>query len=114
MHDLDASIAFYRDVLGLPITRDERDAAWAEADLPGGVRFALHRSHEGADPQTPGTVVVDFAVADIDDAEKRLRAAGVKIVEVMRESWGAALTLFDPDGYRISLYQAARMSATGD
>jgi predicted enzyme related to lactoylglutathione lyase len=106
VRDLDRSLAFYRDVLGLPLVRDERDAGWAEAHLPGGVRFALHRSHEGAEPQTPGTMTIDFGVADLDAAVARVRAAGARVDRIMRESWGSAATVFDPDGYRISLYQA--------
>jgi predicted enzyme related to lactoylglutathione lyase len=93
-------------VLGLPIVRDQRDSAWAEASLAGGVRFALHSAHEGAQPQTPGTAIIDFAVSDVEEAERRLRDAGVTIVEVMRETWGSAVSALDPDGYRISLYQS--------
>lgn len=105
VRDLDASMSFYRDLLGLALVRDERDPAWAEARLPGGIRFALHRSHEGAEPQTPGTVVIDFAVEDLDRAVQRLRDAGVRVERVMRESWGSAATAIDPDGYRVSLFQ---------
>ena len=107
VRDLEASIAFYRDVLGVPLVRDDHDPHWAEAHLPGGLRFALHRAHEGAVPQTPGTITIDFAVEDIELATRRLREAGATVDEIAREAWGAAATTYDPDGYRISLYQAS-------
>ncbi|TMD59125.1 MAG: VOC family protein [Chloroflexi bacterium] len=107
VRDLEASIAFYRDVLGVPLVRDDHDPHWAEAHLPGGLRFALHRAHEGAVPQTPGTITIDFAVEDIELAARRLREAGATVDEITREAWGAAATTYDPDGYRISLYQAS-------
>ena len=108
VRDLDASVAFYRDVLGLPLVRDEHDPHWAQAHLPGGLRFALHRAHEAAEPQTPGTVTIDFAVEDIELAARRLRETGARVEEITREEWGSAVTSYDPDGYRISLYQAPR------
>lgn len=116
VRDLDRSIAFYRDLLGLPLVRDERDAHWAEAKLPGGVRFALHlASPRGGGPcarsahePEPGSVKIDFETADIDAAIARLRAAGVSVGEAMREYWGSVVEVQDPDGYRIDLFQPPR------
>lgn len=105
VRDVERSIAFYRDVLGLPIVRDEHDPHWAEAKLPGGVRFALHAAGAGTQPQTPGTVRVDFEVANLDAAVERLRAAGVRVGEVEREPWGAVAEVVDPDGYTIDVFE---------
>jgi catechol 2,3-dioxygenase-like lactoylglutathione lyase family enzyme len=102
--DPERSAAFYRDVLGIPL---EGDGDWQEASLDG-VRFALHRKREGIGELSSGTIHVNLEVPDIDDAAERLRAAGVEAGEVMRDDWGAALEVSDPDGYRLYLYQPPR------
>ena len=102
--DTERSAAFYRDVLGIPL---EGDGDWQEASLDG-VRFALHRTREGIGELSSGTIHVNLEVPDIVAAAERLRAAGVEAGEVMRDDWGAALEVSDPDGYRLYLYQPPR------
>src|SRR5688572_13189692 len=102
--DLTRSVAFYRDVLGIPLERDEHDADWYEHRFPSGVRFGMHAAHEGAMPQAPGSVIVDFVIDDVDEALRRIERAGVAIRSVMRERWGSTIELADPDGHRIQLY----------
>jgi lactoylglutathione lyase len=99
--DMERSLAFYRDLLGIPL---EGDADWQEAKL-GETRFALHGSHEGIGHPSSGTIHVDLEVQDIDAAADRLRAAGVEVAETMRDEWGAAAKLVDPDGYELYLFQ---------
>lgn len=102
--DLTRSVAFYRDVLGVALERDEHDGDWYEHRFPSGVRFGLHTAHEGAMPQPPGSVIVDFFIDDVDEALRRLEQAGVGIRSVMRERWGSTIEVADPDGHRIQLY----------
>jgi len=102
--DMARSAAFYRDVLGIPL---EGDDDWQEAPL-GAVRFALHRTREGIGALSSGTVHVNLQVEDVDVAAERLSAAGVEAGETMRDDWGAALEVRDPDGYRLYLYQPPR------
>jgi catechol 2,3-dioxygenase-like lactoylglutathione lyase family enzyme len=101
VRDLERSIAFYRDVLGIPVEGDDH---WAEATLENGVRFALHATEGDADLGS-GTLKVDFEVANIEDAAARLRAAGVEVGETERDDWGAACEFVDPDGYRLHLFE---------
>jgi catechol 2,3-dioxygenase-like lactoylglutathione lyase family enzyme len=101
VRDLDRSVAFYRDVLGIPL---EREGDWAEATFLDGVRFALHLA-QGDEDLGSGTTRVDFEVADIDQAVDALRAAGVEVSEVERDFWGSACEFVDPDGYRLHLFQ---------
>jgi lactoylglutathione lyase len=96
------SLAFYRDLLGIPLAGDD---AWTEATFPGGTRFALHAAHDGVGALSAGTVHVDFEVGDVDKAAERLRAAGADVRETMRDEWGAAVEVLDPDGYRIYLFE---------
>ena len=51
---------------------------------------------------------LDFAVEDIELAARKLREAGARVDDIKREDWGSAVTSYDPDGYRISLYQPPR------
>jgi predicted enzyme related to lactoylglutathione lyase len=102
--DMERSAAFYRTLLGIPL---EGDDDWQEASL-GGLRFALHRTREGIGELSSGTVRVNLEVADVDATAERLRAAGAEIGETMRDEWGAALEVHDPDGYRLNLYQPPR------
>jgi len=99
--DMGRSLAFYRDLLGIPMEGDEH---WQEATL-GETRFALHHAHEGIGELSAGTIHVNLEVADVDDAAARLRAAGAELEETMRDEWGAALRVRDPDGYDLYLFQ---------
>jgi catechol 2,3-dioxygenase-like lactoylglutathione lyase family enzyme len=99
--DLERSLRFYRDVLGIPL---EGDGDWQEASL-GGTRFALHRAHEGIGKLSSGTIHVDLEVADLDAATERLRAADVEVAETVRDEWGAAAKVADPDGYELYLFE---------
>jgi catechol 2,3-dioxygenase-like lactoylglutathione lyase family enzyme len=99
--DMARSLAFYRDLLGIPMEGDE---GWQEAML-GDTRFALHHAHEGIGDLSAGTIHVNLEVGDVDDAAARLRSAGVEVEETMREDWGAAVRVRDPDGYELYLFQ---------
>lgn len=102
--DLERSIAFYRDLLGIPLEQHATDPQWAEARLEGGVRFALHAKTATA-PQVPGTVRVDFEETDLEGRVERLRAAGVRVGSIEREDWGESVEVVDPDGYVIDLFR---------
>ena len=99
--EMERSLGFYRDLLGIPLEGDED---WHEASL-GETRFALHLAHEGIGPLSSGSVHVNLEVAGLDAATERLRAAGVEVEETMREDWGAAARILDPDGYELYLFQ---------
>jgi lactoylglutathione lyase len=103
--DMQRSLAFYRDLLGIPLEGDER---WAETTFPGGTRFALHATREGVGELSSGTVHVSLGVEDADAAAAFLREHGVDVREAMRDEWGTALEVDDPDGYVINLFQPPR------
>jgi len=99
--DMQRSLRFYRDLLGIPLEGDED---WSEATL-GGTRFALHAKRKGIGELSAGTIHVSLEVADAEAAAERLRAEGVETRETMRDEWGTALEVVDPDGYRVYLFQ---------
>jgi len=104
--DYSRAIAFYRDILGLPLGQTWHDMAWAEFDIPP-TTLAIH------DPAVRGEYVknepsgtVFLAVDDIFLAVEELRQNGVEIVYGPIETpicWDAAIK--DPDGNMIGLHQ---------
>ena len=136
--NLDRSIAFYRDVLGLTLVRRQTGTAPYLSTITGfpGVRIeiALLRAPDGhamlelleyashpAPPtdratNRPGNGHLCFRVSDIRAAAAELRAGGVPLVSDPVEitaglptgAWGVYLR--DPDGFTVELYQPALTS----
>jgi catechol 2,3-dioxygenase-like lactoylglutathione lyase family enzyme len=102
VRSMERSLRFYRDLLGIPLAGDEH---WTETAFAGGTRFALHAAPEGMGDFSSGTVSVSLEVEDVDRATARLREHGVEVGETMREDWGTAADVVDPDGYTITLFQ---------
>jgi lactoylglutathione lyase len=109
--DLERSIAFYRDVIGLPFKL--HGDGYAEFATRG-ARFGLYdrnrlgelTGHGPRAPASPGGEVV-FLVGDVDAEAERLRAAGVAILKgPVDRAWGhRTLHLEDPDGFVVELAQ---------
>ncbi|MGQ0670561.1 MAG: VOC family protein [Actinomycetota bacterium] len=108
--DLEASIAFYRDVIGLPFkfqesgyaefaTRGSRLGLYERSRLPD----LIGREATGRGPA--GEVL--FLVEDVDEETERLRRVGVEILAgPVDRSWGhRTVHLPDPDGFVIELAQ---------
>lgn len=100
-----AMLAFYRDVLRLPLRHEKADFvnfAWGDFRLSVAVHEQVHGP--SADPLR---VMVNFAVDDIHAAAAHLRAAGVSFLrEPEREEWdGFVATFQDPDGNVCQLFQ---------
>jgi lactoylglutathione lyase len=109
--DLQRSVAFYRDVLGLPFKL--HGDGYAEFATRG-TRFGLYdrnrlgelTGHGPRVPNSPGGEVV-FLVGDVDAEAERLRAAGVAILTgPVDRAWGhRTVHLEDPDGFVVELAQ---------
>jgi lactoylglutathione lyase len=109
--DLERSVAFYRDVVGLEF-RLYGDG-YAEFTTEG-ARFGLYdrsrlgelTGQEATTPGGPGGEVV-FLVEDVDAEAERLRAVGAAILEgPVDRVWGhRTLHLQDPDGFVVELAQ---------
>ncbi|MCA1727393.1 MAG: VOC family protein [Actinobacteria bacterium] len=105
--DLDASVAFYRDVIGLDVRFTEH--GYAELDTEG-TRLALfERSRVPSlirrSPGAPGpTSEVVLEVADAAGEAERLRALGVKATGPVDRPWGhRTVHVLDPDGHVVEL-----------
>ena len=103
--DLDRSLHFYRDVLGLAIYREFGTAA-----DPGVVFFlgAGMLEVSGHSDGAPGrSVMIWLQVRDVVAEHERLAAAGVPVLRPpVTEAWGLIeMWIEDPDGIRIVLVE---------
>jgi lactoylglutathione lyase len=109
VRDLERSVAFYRDVIGLPFKL--QGDGYVEFATQG-ARFGLYDRNrlgeltgQGTDPPDhPGGEVV-FLVEDVDAEAERLREAGATILRgPVDRAWGhRTLHLEDPDGFVVEL-----------
>ncbi len=107
--DLEASVRFYRDVLGLPFSdRMETYAEFRLANLKLGLYDRAHLreliGREGTETGAPASEIV-LLVEDVDAEGERLRAAGVEILSgPVDRPWGhRTLHVADPDGHVVEL-----------
>jgi len=124
VHDQDAALAFYRDVLGLEVRNDVDlgSMRWltvgprTQPDLeigllrPGGpgsteedVRTALEVTRKGI---MPGVI---FTTPDVDALFEELQSKGVEVYqEPMDQSYGRDCAFADPSGNHIRFTQSAK------
>jgi catechol 2,3-dioxygenase-like lactoylglutathione lyase family enzyme len=101
--DLERSIGFYRDRLGLTLAMQFESFAFFEG---GGVTLALSRGLvQGAGPIAGATEVV-FAVEHVRAAFDALRGQGVEFVNEPRvvSPGNFAANFRDPDGHLLSVF----------
>jgi catechol 2,3-dioxygenase-like lactoylglutathione lyase family enzyme len=100
--DFAASVAWYRDVLGLRVLVADVANAFALLQGESGGRVAL----KGGRP-VPGGVTLHFEVGDLDAELARLSAAGVQTESPPKESPEGYREAFvrDPDGYAVGLFE---------
>ena len=110
--DLGRSMAFYRDVLGLPLRFES--PGWSEFATEGAT-LALHVGRgsgpEREDPrETPaGRCRPGFSVPDLDAFHRRMTERNVPCVQEPREVFGARVAQYlDPDGLVISVGEDRR------
>lgn len=133
VRDLDRSLAFYRDVLGMEVVFEQekrggyladivgyRDAhvRMAHLEFPGGGHRVelfeyLHPTAQGdpGEPRDVGITHVCLAVDDIDALFERVVAAGASplsqpvLVDTGANAGGRGVYVRDPDGVLLELFQ---------
>ena len=136
--DLDRSLRFYGELLGLSLrARGEAEGAefevsgiseprvrWADLLLPGGhvlelIEYVRPRGQPArSSPNDPGATHISLRVADADAAHRRLREAAVPVrgepvtIETTG-AWRGARVFYcaDPDGVTIEVIQPAPVSS---
>jgi catechol 2,3-dioxygenase-like lactoylglutathione lyase family enzyme len=106
--DLEESVRFYTEVLGLPLVErwDNRDAVWVMAG--DRTRIGLWRPQVGL-AGGRGGVHVHYAMhlpeGSYDAAVERLRGNGLDVQEeIFEEDRGRAAYVTDPDGHVVELW----------
>jgi lactoylglutathione lyase len=110
--DMKRSVAFYRDVLGLPLRFESPE--WTEF-AAGGATFALHATADGPAPggihRAWGTARPGFHVDDLAAFHVRMLQHGVKCAQPPTDLHGAQLAQYiDPDGLTFSVSEERRKS----
>jgi lactoylglutathione lyase len=107
--DMERSLLFYRDTLGLPLKFSS--PGWTEF-ATGSTIIALHQAHDAAQMYAQGRspagqAQLGFQVADLDSAYTELQSLGVHFsVPPSDQPEGIRVAvLHDPDGLGITLQQ---------
>jgi catechol 2,3-dioxygenase-like lactoylglutathione lyase family enzyme len=117
--DFAASLAFYRDVLGLEVAATYDDPPYATL-VAAGARLSLAEEGHAAEDR-PGVAMVApkdpsranvVLVLEVDDARavhRELAAEGVRfLADPYEPSWGGCrFFCVDPDGYLVEIEQPA-------
>lgn len=102
--DMNESVAFYRDVLGLKMKFQDGER-WAQLDANGS-NFSLSSKEEAAKGAVGATVV--FEVTGMDQMATQIAAAGGEILGTRdMGSHGRTLTFRDPVGNIAQLFERA-------
>lgn len=104
--DLERSLQFYRDLVGLPVLEEGRDLVDFEVD---GSVFAIHQAHVDVPirhhpPMLAGTIRLGFTVEALDAVHARLLGAGVPCLREPEAQLEMRVALYeDPDGIQFTL-----------
>jgi len=104
--DLDKSLAFYHELIGLPIKNQRR--SWIDLGTSGAL-ISLHPASltsEHIGSSIDNGITIGFLVGDINSAVEELKSKGVKIYrEISEREAGKNAIVLDPDDYLISLFE---------
>ena len=105
--DLDASIKFYHEVLGMPIKNERRN--WVDLGQQSGGTLSLHPASittSSTNSSKENGILIGLTVGDLDSAIDELSAAKIEIFrDVQERQAGKNAIILDPDGYMISLFE---------
>ena len=110
--NMDRSIAFYRDVLGLPLRFASQE--WTEF-ATGEATLALHPAASANPDRSPsarapaGQCRLGFSTDDLDTFHAQMVAKGVPCLRPPSDEHGTRLAAYaDPDGLPFSIAQSAK------
>lgn len=103
--NMNASIDFYRNKLGFTFKFIEDAGDWAEFDF-GKTSFALLKRPESKGEVIPQKTRIMFEVDNIEKYKELLLKANVKLIgDILNEAYGKLLTIEDPDGHWLEIFQ---------
>lgn len=102
--DMGRSVAFYRDVVGLPLRFESPQ--WSEFET-GDATLALHEAEapgDGGETEAAGRCRPGFSVPDLDAFHARMLEHGVPCAQEPKLLFGTRIAQYiDPDGLTISV-----------
>ena len=104
--DLENSIKFYHEILGMPIKNERRN--WVDLGQQSGGVLSLHPSsittHTGTSKENG--ILIGVTVGDLHSAMEELSAAKIEIFrDIQERQAGKNAIILDPDGYMVSLFE---------
>jgi lactoylglutathione lyase len=109
--NMDKSVKFYRDTMGLPLKTKSKD--WTEFFNKDTV-LALHPAKKKSGIKTGSGMLVGFEVSDIDATVKKLKTKKVKFYKKpTEEPFGKHAIVKDPDGHLISIAEIKSKATEG-
>jgi lactoylglutathione lyase len=109
--NMEKSVKFYRDTLGLPIKTKSKD--WTEF-FNNDTVMALHPAKKKSNIKTGSGMLVGFEVGDLEATVKKLKEKKVKFFKKPKEEpFGKHAIVKDPDGHLISIAEIKEKSAEG-
>ncbi|MBI3304213.1 MAG: VOC family protein [Deltaproteobacteria bacterium] len=106
--DLDASIHFYREVLGLTLDQRYQTFAMLRAGEFGVYLSAKPWPFDKQGSEKGAGIFPHFEVDNMDALVARLKSSGVTILQEPKSySWGKECFALDPDGYQWSFVELA-------
>jgi catechol 2,3-dioxygenase-like lactoylglutathione lyase family enzyme len=102
--DMEASIAFYRDTLGLPMVSQ---TSIARFDLDG-VLIELVPLPPGTMVPGSGNARLCFSVANLKETLGQMHARGLTTSKIKEKRDGKLAFFHDPDGNELCLWEEAR------
>ena len=104
--DMERSVAFYRDVVGLKILFKQDN--WSQFEA-GNIIVGLHPEGEQVKVSPTTGMSLGIYVDDIMRATSELKRRGGRLaIEPRTEPFGRWALLHDPDGYNIQISEMAR------
>ena len=105
--DLDTSIKFYHEILGMPIKNERRN--WVDLGQESGGVLSLHpasitTSHTSSSKENG--ILIGLTVGDLCTAMDEINDANVEVFrDIQERQTGKNAIILDPDGYLISLFE---------
>jgi predicted enzyme related to lactoylglutathione lyase len=110
VRDMERSVVFYRDVLGLKLLLKQNN--WTQFDA-GNIIIGLHPDGDEVKVSPTTGMSIGIYVDNMDKAVAEIRRRFGKIaVGPRQEPFGRWALVFDPDGYCIQIVEMARRLRT--
>lgn len=105
--DLDASLKFYHEVLGMPIKNERRN--WIDLGQQSGGILSLHPASittSSSGTSKENGILIGLTVGDLTSAMDDLKTFNVTVFrDIQERQAGKNAIILDPDGYMISLFE---------